>query len=404
MARTLSICVAGAGPTGLATAALLRGRGHAVTVVERFSAPAPVGAGLMLQPTGLAVLRAMGLEREIAILGARITRLIGRTSDTGRVVLDVGYEGLGPGAHAVAVHRAALFGVLFEAATASGAEFKTGFTVAGLDRSHDGRPTLIADDGRRLGPFDLVVDALGARSPLAGLCGLIRRRDLAFGALWGTVAWPGEPFRADALEQRYRAANVMVGVLPVGRRPGEIELLATFFWSLKAADYDRWRAAGLGPWKTDVLNHWPQVEPLLAQIRSPDELSFARYGHHTLARPIAERLAVVGDAAHATSPQLGQGANMGLLDAYALAASLDGHADVGQALAAYARARRWHVRAYQALSAVFTPFYQSDSPLWPGLRDWLLAPATRVPGVPRTLAAMVAGQVGWPLKPLGLAR
>ena len=46
---------------------------------------------------------------------------------------------------------------------------------------------------------------------------------------------------------------------------------------------------------------------------------------------------------------------------------------------AYARLRRLHVRLYQALSVVFTPFYQSDSLLLPLIRDQFVAPLSRLP-------------------------
>lgn len=52
---------------------------------------------------------------------------------------------------------------------------------------------------------------------------------------------------------------------------------------------------------------------------------------------------VIGDAAHATSPQLGQGTNLALLDAVALAHSLAYAADLPSALAAYTRARKTHL-------------------------------------------------------------
>jgi 2-polyprenyl-6-methoxyphenol hydroxylase-like FAD-dependent oxidoreductase len=398
-----SLCVAicGAGPTGLASAILLKRAGHNLVVAERFEAAAAVGSGLMLQPTGLAVLAAMGLEGEMRAHGRAISHMGGRTA-SGRLVLDVGYDALAPGLCALAVHRSALFGVLLQAAQREGVAIEPGFEVVALKRGSDHRPCLVSASGAKLGPFDLVIDAAGARSPLAGLCGPVRRRELAFGALWATLPWPGVPFAPDRLEQRYRRADQMAGVLPVGRRHGEMGEVATFFWSLRPADYPAWRAGGLDAWKRDVLDLWPQTAPLLDAITSPDDLTLARYGHHTLARPFAERLVVIGDAAHATSPQLGQGANMGLLDALALARALEAHGDIAKALAAYARARRLHVRLYQTLSLAFTPFYQSDSRILPAVRDLMLAPTVRVPGVPRLLAAMVSGLLADPRPGLGL--
>jgi len=118
--------------------------------------------------------------------------------------------------------------------------------------------------------------------------------------------------------------------------------------------------------------------------------------------PAGRCLAVIGDAAHSTSPQLGQGANMALLDAAALAAALRRERAVDAALEAYARARRWHVRIFQALSLSLTPFYQSDSTVLPFIRDRLVATLTRVPPAPQFLAGMVAGTVIDPFKRIGL--
>lgn len=111
---------------------------------------------------------------------------------------------------------------------------------------------------------------------------------------------------------------------------------------------------------------------------------------------------MIGDAAHSTSPQLGQGANMALLDAAALANALARSPDIETALAAYVESRRRHVRLFQALSYLFTPFYQSDSTLLPLLRDRLVATIARVPPAPQLLAAMVAGTVVDPFRPIGL--
>jgi 2-polyprenyl-6-methoxyphenol hydroxylase-like FAD-dependent oxidoreductase len=80
----------------------------------------------------------------------------------------------------------------------------------------------------------------------------------------------------------------------------------------------------------------------------------------------------------------------------ALAVAL-AHAPLPQALADYARMRRWHLRAYQAMSAAFTPMYQSDSRLLPPLRDHLLAPLSRLPGIRHILTALVSGDMLPPL-------
>ena len=88
----LDIAIAGAGPAGLATALYLQRAGHRVTVFERFDKPAPVGSGLILQPTGLTVLGDLGLLADILALGSRIDRLHGTDAASGRSVLDVRYD------------------------------------------------------------------------------------------------------------------------------------------------------------------------------------------------------------------------------------------------------------------------------------------------------------------------
>lgn len=393
--RLLDVAIVGAGPAGLAAALFLSRSGHRVTVFERFGEARPVGSGLILQPTGLAVLERLGLRGGIEALGSRIERLYGADAATGRTVLDVRYAALadhgGRYETGLGVHRAVLFKLLHDAVARAPVAIETNREADGLEPGP--RPKLIFGDGRRSAAFDLVVDASGARSLLRGHGRTpVEPRPLAYGAWWATLPWR-DGFDPHALEQRYRRANVMIGVLPIGRMTPGGDDLAAFFWSLKPETAQAVRAKGIGAWKASVAAHWPQAAVHLDSVKGFEALTLARYGHHTLTFPAGNGIAFIGDSAHSTSPQLGQGANMAMLDAAILVQSLDRHDDLADALDAYCRARRWHVRLFQLASRTFTPFYQSDSALLPFIRDRLVATAARVPPAPRLLARLVAGTI-----------
>jgi salicylate hydroxylase len=388
----LDVAIAGCGPAGMAAALLLHRDGHRVTVFERFETAAPIGSGLMLQPTGLAVLRALGLDGRVLAAGARIDRLFGQAGASGRTVLDVHYRSLGRrDLFGLGIHRASLFDLLHGALAEAGINVVTGHEIAGSELRAGARRSLTFTAGRAAGPFDLVVDALGTRSPLAPVAG----RALAYGALWASLDWAdGAGLDPAALSQRYRAASTMVGVMPTGRANANERPQAAFFWSLRADRMADWRARGLEAWKAEALGLWPALSPYLDQIASADQLTFAQYAHRTLAEPAEPGLIHIGDAWHSTSPQLGQGANMALLDAWALRRGLHEYSDVGEALARAVALRRGHVRLYQLLSALLTPVYQSDGRVIPFLRDWGMGPLSKVWPVGAIQAGMVSGLIG----------
>ncbi len=160
--KTLDIGIAGAGPAGLAAALILSRQGHRVELIERFGQASPVGSGLMLQPTGLTVLSALGLLHPMLGLGRRIDRLYGADAKTGRTVLDVRYDALAGGRFGLGVQRSALFGLLHAAVLAAGISVRTGVTLTAATTS--GRKAVLKDaSGGAVGAYDLVIDATGAR-------------------------------------------------------------------------------------------------------------------------------------------------------------------------------------------------------------------------------------------------
>ena len=390
----LAIAVCGAGIGGLASALLLARQGHAVTLFEQFETPQPVGSGFMMQPTGMAVLEALGLADAVAERGAWVDRIFGRSEPKGAVVLDVSYSALDPDYRGLGVQRAALFDLLYEAVKREAVTLRPGMIVTGASRG-----TLTFSDYAPTGPFDLIVDALGTHSALSDR---YPARALPYGALWATLDWPADgPFSGHALEQRYHQASKMVGVLPVGSATAGAPEKATFFWSLPHDAREDWRAGSLDGWKDEVRALWPDTAILLDQIDGHDALAWASYRHRTLARPYGDGIVHIGDSYHATSPQLGQGANMALLDAYALAQAVatEGTAEIG---ATYAQLRQGHVRLFQTMSRLFTPVYQSDSRALPVLRDRIAGPLSKLWPAPPMLASLVTGTMGRPLGRMGL--
>lgn len=220
----LDIAVVGCGPCGLAAALLLRRAGHRVALFERFDEPCPIGSGLMIQPTGMAVLAELDLLDAVVAAGSRIDRLSGKDGD--RTVLDVRYSALrNRDAFGIGIHRASLFAVLYAAVLRQDIDVHTGHHVTA---SHpiQGKRVLHFVGREPSRPFDLVVDALGTRTSLAAPTG----RELSYGALWASLDWPeGADFDPQMLEQRYMRASIMVGVLPIGTPPGFYRAQAAFF-------------------------------------------------------------------------------------------------------------------------------------------------------------------------------
>lgn len=399
----MRFAIVGCGPAGLAVSLALSRAGHDVSIYEQFDTPRPVGSGIILQPTGLAVLRQLKLDDAIHRVGQRIDLMHGISMPAGKEVLNVNYSMLGPGYHGLAVHRAALFDVLYDAVCVREIPIVTAANVVDTV-IEEGQSFLLDDNKQRHGAFDAVIDTSGAGSQLQhkSLHSSAVRK-LTFGALWGAFDWPTSGFAANTLEQRYVKAHTMIGVLPIGRHAAVERDQVAFFWSIKTCDYDSWLSAGLDEWKRQVRSIWPETESILQQIEDPSQMMLAHYGHRTMRQPFGDKIVFLGDAAHSTSPQLGQGANMALLDAWAFADSLRQFGDVDATIQAYAKVRRWHVRAFQLSSLAMTPFYQSDSRVLAALRDLLFDPASKLPVARQIVAGLISGMLAGPPKGLDLS-
>jgi FAD-dependent urate hydroxylase len=390
MKAGMRIAIIGYGTAGQALAVALSRDGHRVDVFERVPVPGPVGAGFLLQPTGLSVLWQLGLLDATLQYGAVVRRLYGETT-AARVVMDMRYRELHPALFGVGLQRGALFEML-DAAWTQDRRIHCGCEIVRID--HD-RGVLHDGQGDEHGPFDLVVVADGSASALRAQIGqIVFDRPYPWGAQWCLVP-AGDWLWHDELRQRYRHARRMVGMLPVGTRPGDTTPRLSFFWSLPAtalaqAGHDEAR------WRAEVAEIWPDAAQRLLATQVPEGLAQARYRDTVVRHWHRGRAVLIGDAAHAMSPQLGQGVNMALADALALRDVLRTASTLPEALDAYQRLRRRHLGIYHFWSRWLTPLFQSDRDRIATLRDLLFHPLSRVPGGRgQSLRILTGTRSGW---------
>ncbi|WP_133500914.1 FAD-dependent oxidoreductase [Cognatilysobacter terrigena] len=390
MRAALRIAVVGYGTGGQAAAVLLSRDGHRVDVFERAPALGPVGAGFLLQPVGQAVLWSMGLLDDALLHGARIASLYGETV-AGRPVMDMRYAELDARIFGLGMQRGALFQLL-DAAWTEHRTLHVGQRIVDVDVD---RGVLTDAAGRRHGGFDLVIVADGAASALRSrVADAILDRPYPWGAQWCLAPMQDWPWR-NVLRQRYRGARRMAGMLPVGTRPGDPVPRLSFFWSVPTAELDR-IDVDRDAWRRDVAAVWPDALDCLAGIEAPHALAQARYRDTVHRSWHRGRAVLLGDSAHAMSPQLGQGVNMALLDAQALRDALRVEAVVPAALQRYERERRAHLAAYHFWSRALTPLFQSHRDAAARVRDLTFHPMSRLPVARGMMLRVLTGtRRGW---------
>jgi 2-polyprenyl-6-methoxyphenol hydroxylase-like FAD-dependent oxidoreductase len=393
------VAVVGAGVAGSAAAVALARMGCEVHLLESAPEPRAEGAGLLLQPTGLAMLRALGLDEAAVAAGSRVDHLFGDTP-SGRVVLDMRYARLGPGSFGVGIQRTALLSLLWQAVRGSGVHWHLGTPLESFEQDSGGVSLQAGGAPGVPSRVDLLVLANGSFSHLReGMQVQQQQRLYPWGALWCLLPLPAG-WEGLALRQRYRRAQQMMGVMPVGCGLGT-QPLVTMFWSMSDHSLQAWREQpDLTALKEQMQALWPAAAPLLEPLRDAATLRVARYADVWMQQWHDGRAVAIGDCAHGMSPQLGQGANMGLIDALTLADAVGvarrSGRDVAEALASYSARRHSHLRFYQRASRALTPLFQSDAWAGPLLRDLFFGLGGKLPYVERQSVAALAGlKAGW---------
>ena len=406
---SLHFAVIGAGTAGIATAILLAKQNIQVTLFEKVPTLDPVGAGLLLQPAGLAVFEHLGILEDALKLGARVNGLEGRLPNQ-RLLVNSHYHQVGAQYYGLGIHRSSLCHVLASKAKSYPdlIHWQMDADIQSYAESeHEIRVKGLISGQIYEGCFDGLIIANGSRSALRPKSWVKVDQPYPWGAKW-TIVPECLTLNPEILHQFHHGSKLMLGILPTGAIPTQPnQHLSSIFWSMPTPllDYFLRRAHDREQWLKQIAEKWPDVATWLGTVihqqtkdgmmQSRQWLS-AHYRDVVMSQFGRGRVGVIGDAAHAMSPQLGQGANMALLDAWALSQSI-AHARQAERIDWMALWQHYHqqrassTQFYQFLSRLITPLYQSEHWWAGGLRDLSFAWMYKIPYFRKQMALTVSG-------------
>jgi FAD-dependent urate hydroxylase len=350
----LRVLVVGGGVAGLALGRALRRRGCFPDIIERNAGWSEAGTGMYLPGNALRALRALELDAEVEERGARIETQ--RFCDNrGRLLSEVGLESVwsetGP---CVAVHRADLHVAL--RATKDAPPVRMGVTLVSLTQTADSAIVHLSDGSRER--YDLVVGADGIGSSVRRL--LFGDRGLRALKQWGwRFVLPRLPQIATWSVFMTRQSACLTVPVGGGRACCYVDLMGTDPLNAPAVSLQEVLADFAGP-ATAIRE---ALEGSVAIHAAPiEEVVLDRWSRG--------RVLLVGDAAHATSPNMAQGAAMAIEDALVLTECLAVQPGIGTALSAYAARRRPRVEWVQAMTHRRDRIRQLHPALRNGMLRW----------------------------------
>jgi 2-polyprenyl-6-methoxyphenol hydroxylase-like FAD-dependent oxidoreductase len=357
--------IVGAGFAGLTAACALAQRGWSVRVHERVDRLRTTGAGIYIYENGLRVLEAVGAY-DAAVKGAPFAHT--REVRDGRDRLISVHRWAG--SRVFSIVRQNVINALAESATCAGVEIITDSVAMSV--TPDGKLTL--ENGREL-KADLIVGADGSNSRLRESLGLLAKRKYLVDGCTRLLMDKTEAERAmtdGAKTIEYWSGTRRMLYTPCSE--SDIYIALTMLDSDEVAKAvpvrkDEWKRA------------FPHLEALIDRIG--DQGRYDRFDLIRLKRWSAGRVAIIGDAAHALPPNIGQGGGCAMMNALSLAVYLDREKEVGPALALWERSERpltehtQRISYFLGLPTTWPPRLRAAALGIAGRSRWLVRQRTR---------------------------
>jgi len=339
MTRNERILIVGGGIGGLTAAIALRRRGFAPELVERAASWRAIGTGIVIQPNAMKLLRELEVASHLEAAGAAV-RWFQFLNRKGEILCEIDltelWSSVGSG---VAIERGELQKALLR--EVDGARCRLGVAVTSLSQ-REGSVSVGFSDGTSAN-YDLVIGADGIGSTV---------RALAIGAIalryCGQAAW-----RAIAPIRRKNADEIQFWL-------GEGSFFTTYAVSAERT-YGCAYVAEAAPSHASVEKRLTRFRDCFADFGEPvrafleslthdDQIHCSALESVELPKWRKDRVLLIGDAAHASSPMMGQGGCMAVEDAAVLAELLETSTSIDAALDAFSPRRRPRVDWIQAQS------------------------------------------------------
>ncbi|MFI1521816.1 FAD-dependent monooxygenase [Kitasatospora cineracea] len=342
MATPLRVLVHGGGIGGLSLAVALARRGHTVEVAELREQLDALGVGIIQPSNALHVMRELGVLEQCLEVGFE-WEVLTICDPAGNPLAKIPQPRMDGAPANNGIPRPALAQVLGRAAAEAGATVRFGTTIAELADDGAGVDVTLSDGST--GRWDLVVGFDGIGSPLrTRLYGDRYRPEYTGFANWRVTVPRQDEVQGVVMSTGNQAAKALLTPITP-----ELMYLGAVF--AEAEDFRPDQERAHAQLAERLAGFAGPVAEALSHVTDPAAVVYSRISQVTVEEPWhVGRVVLAGDAAHASTPHLAQGAAMAVEDALVLAQELDAAADVPAALAAWEARRRPRAMFVQSLS------------------------------------------------------
>lgn len=350
----MDIGIVGAGIAGLTLANLVQNTGHKIHVYDQADVLEPVGAGFTLQPNGIDIMERIGVDDEIDQRAARVDNSVIYTSDGRTFPTDI-MKSLSGTKRSYSIHRGDFHSILLKNLSDSvDLKLNHSFDTA---ENRDGKVEARFNNGQ-VYAHDLLIGADGIRSKVrhivspeaelepegtSAIRALIPKPENTNGD-GNFRAWSGDDKAFLAYPVKDNTKINIAAYVPSNDSTNRS-------WS-KSVSKDEF---------AEIFEGWaPEVIDMISSVETA--FSWELYDHSPLSRWSKGSIGLIGDAAHAMLPYLGQGANQAIEDCGMLASILEKTTEdnVPEVLAEFEDARKDTAAAIQQLSRQASKIFRDD--------------------------------------------